>query len=467
MADIYDWSVIAADNDDADAAINWMEGQFPDTVNNSARQMMARIAEWIKDQGILTATGAANAIAVATTNTARTTPLNGMAITFKAALSNTGASTLSINGGGAIALRKIYAGDTQASSLDAGDVTAQGVYVARYDSGANSNAGAWILVNPTNQAEMQALITTALGGAATKDTPVDADAVVITDSADSGKTKRVLWSRVKAVLKGYFDAIYISSSGTVPEENLPNRLKATQISATPVTDCNLVLESGWTYIGSATNKPTTGSIGMMLTLMQLNNYGVQIFFDRSSANGNSYKRTVGDGTFTSWVMIPNSSYVDSGDSANASAAAAAQSTANAANSAASTAQNTANARIIRDNSSHAGFISGNVASPYMRFGTSGTGTVVPLARIADLPNVSADITSYMTSSTFPIGTVMVAGGTSISGSAGDLRNGSQLLRANWASNGPISSDGNTLDGTWMALANYANGGYSQWKKVGN
>ena len=45
MADIYDWSVIAADNDDADAAINWMEGQFPDTVNNSARQMMARIAE--------------------------------------------------------------------------------------------------------------------------------------------------------------------------------------------------------------------------------------------------------------------------------------------------------------------------------------------------------------------------------------------------------------------------------------
>ena len=78
MADIYDWSVIAADNDDADAAINWMEGQFPDTVNNSARQMMARIAEWIKDQGILTATGAANAIAVATTNTARPVQYRGV-----------------------------------------------------------------------------------------------------------------------------------------------------------------------------------------------------------------------------------------------------------------------------------------------------------------------------------------------------------------------------------------------------
>lgn len=220
MADIYDWSVIAADNDDADAAINWMEGQFPDTVNNSARQMMARVAEWIKDQGILTASGAANAIAVATTNTARTTPVNGMAITFKAALSNTGASTLAINGGGAIALRKIYTGDTEASSLDAGDVTAQGVYVARYDSGANAGAGAWILINPANQVEVQNLvntaINTALSNATVKTTPVDNDAVIITDSADSGKTKRTLWSSIKSTLKAYFDTIYQAQLGFTP-----------------------------------------------------------------------------------------------------------------------------------------------------------------------------------------------------------------------------------------------------------
>lgn len=36
-----DWSETAGDNDDADASINWAEGQAPSTVNGSARAMMA------------------------------------------------------------------------------------------------------------------------------------------------------------------------------------------------------------------------------------------------------------------------------------------------------------------------------------------------------------------------------------------------------------------------------------------
>ena len=333
MADIYDWSVIAADNDDADAAINWMEGQFPDTVNNSARQMMARIAEWIKDQGILTATGAANAIAVATTNTARTTPVNGMAITFKAALSNTGASTLAINGGGAIALRKIYAGDTEASSLDAGDVTAQGVYVARYDSGANSNAGAWILVNPTNQAEMQALITTALGGAATKDTPVDADAVVITDSADSGKTKRVLWSSIKTTLKAYFDSIYQAALGFTPVQQgggagqVPNKI----------------------YIGWR----SSNRLGLQVdTTSFADTWPISVSGDAATVGGQS------------WSNIQSA--INSGDSANAT---------------------NISDRIIRDQASHAGFIGGDENVPYLRVGTTGAGNLVRLARYDQIPGL--------------------------------------------------------------------------------
>lgn len=47
-----------------------------------------------------------------------------------------------------------------------------------------------------------------LSNAEAKTTPVDADAVVITDSDDEGKAKRVLWSRIKAVLKSYFDGFY-------------------------------------------------------------------------------------------------------------------------------------------------------------------------------------------------------------------------------------------------------------------
>lgn len=46
-----------------------------------------------------------------------------------------------------------------------------------------------------------------------KATPIDGDGVVITDSADSGKLKRVLWSRVKAVLKAYFDGLYLNLAG--------------------------------------------------------------------------------------------------------------------------------------------------------------------------------------------------------------------------------------------------------------
>lgn len=38
-----DWSTTAADNDDADADINWEEGQAPSTVNGSARGMMAAL----------------------------------------------------------------------------------------------------------------------------------------------------------------------------------------------------------------------------------------------------------------------------------------------------------------------------------------------------------------------------------------------------------------------------------------
>jgi hypothetical protein len=38
-----DWSETAANNDDADASINWAEGQAPSTINGSAREMMAAL----------------------------------------------------------------------------------------------------------------------------------------------------------------------------------------------------------------------------------------------------------------------------------------------------------------------------------------------------------------------------------------------------------------------------------------
>lgn len=45
------WSTTAGNNDDADTNINWAEGQGPETVNNSARAMMAAEAVFLRDGG--------------------------------------------------------------------------------------------------------------------------------------------------------------------------------------------------------------------------------------------------------------------------------------------------------------------------------------------------------------------------------------------------------------------------------
>lgn len=50
------------------------------------------------------------------------------------------------------------------------------------------------------------------GADAVKAAPVDGDGVLVADSADGGKPKQVLWSRVKAVLNSYFDALYASKT---------------------------------------------------------------------------------------------------------------------------------------------------------------------------------------------------------------------------------------------------------------
>lgn len=71
---------------------------------------------------------------------------------------------------------------------------------------------------------------------ALKESLVDTDSFPLVDSADGSKTKRVLWSRIKAALKGYFDPMYaqkiqigqpggvasLGPDGKVPEGQLPD-----------------------------------------------------------------------------------------------------------------------------------------------------------------------------------------------------------------------------------------------------
>lgn len=145
MSSIFDWSLTAATNATADSAINWQEGQLPSTVNNSARQMMARVAELLKDVGLnITAGGTANALTI-TTNSPFTAYATGQIAVFKAASTNTGATTINANSIGAKSVRKD--GD---ADLEGGELSANHYYGVIYSTALNGGSGGWLLINPTS-----------------------------------------------------------------------------------------------------------------------------------------------------------------------------------------------------------------------------------------------------------------------------------------------------------------------------
>lgn len=147
MPSIYDWSTTAANNATADSDINWAEGQGPSTVNNSARQVMGRVAEWRGDVGgALTAGGTANAITV-TANSAFTSYADGQRLTLRIAADNTSAATLNVNAIGAKSIRKMLA--TGESALTGAELQADGIYELVYSTALNTAAGGWLLLNPT------------------------------------------------------------------------------------------------------------------------------------------------------------------------------------------------------------------------------------------------------------------------------------------------------------------------------
>jgi len=137
---VYDWSATAADNDDADSAINWLEGQAPSTVNNSARSMMAELAKWIKDNnGTVTTGGSSNDYTVGSNNSYLSL-VDGTTILVEANHTNTGAATLNVDAIGAVAVVR----DADVA-LVGGEIKIGGRYLLSYDSGLSK----WLLLNPT------------------------------------------------------------------------------------------------------------------------------------------------------------------------------------------------------------------------------------------------------------------------------------------------------------------------------
>jgi hypothetical protein len=93
----------------------------------------------------------------------------------------------------------------------------------------NANNGE-IFVKVQNGFEIDELHNVATGQS--KSTPVDADAVLLYDSADAnGLWKKLSWSNIKATLKIYFDSLYQSTLGFTPE-NVANKQNSLAVDGT-------------------------------------------------------------------------------------------------------------------------------------------------------------------------------------------------------------------------------------------
>lgn len=136
---VLQWDTTAANNDDADAAINWAEGQAPSTVNNSARAMMAELRKWYLDSsGSIVAGGTANALTL-TTNMLPTAHAQPLLLAFEASATNTGATTVTID---SLTSRDIKR--TDGTALRSGDITSGGIYLIAYEAGIDD----YLLLNP-------------------------------------------------------------------------------------------------------------------------------------------------------------------------------------------------------------------------------------------------------------------------------------------------------------------------------
>jgi microcystin-dependent protein len=132
------WSHTASANASADATINWAEGMAPSAVNDSARAMMARLAEWRDDvSGTIVTAGASTAYTLATNQGFDNLPdLNGAMIAFVPHTTNGATVTLAVDGLAAKPLRA-----APGVELTAGVIVQGTPYVATY----NNTDGAFYL----------------------------------------------------------------------------------------------------------------------------------------------------------------------------------------------------------------------------------------------------------------------------------------------------------------------------------
>jgi microcystin-dependent protein len=132
------WSRTASSNATADNTINWAEGMAPSAVNDSARAMMARLAEWRDDvSGTITTGGTSTAYTLASNQGFDNfADMNGAMMAFVPHTTNGATVTLNVDGLGTKPLRFGPSLELQSGVLIQGTP-----YVASY----NNSDGAFYL----------------------------------------------------------------------------------------------------------------------------------------------------------------------------------------------------------------------------------------------------------------------------------------------------------------------------------
>lgn len=126
------WSTTAASNGTADSNVNFAEGQAPSSVNDSARQVMAKIAEYAKDNaGTLTTAGTSTAYTIAAPNAtfASLSELNGQKLKVRFDATNGAAPTLNVNSLGAKAIQT-----ASGTAVPTGAILANSIHDVTYDN---------------------------------------------------------------------------------------------------------------------------------------------------------------------------------------------------------------------------------------------------------------------------------------------------------------------------------------------
>lgn len=158
---INSWSTTAASNATADSTINWAEGMAPSAVNDSARAMMARVADWRDSLNGSNATTGGTTAFVLTSDQSFAALAAGLEVAFQINATNTGTSTLNVDSLGAKPLRSAAGVEVVAGALKIG-----AVYRATYFT---SNSGEWLLhdFTPTIIAADQVVTASIINGAVT------------------------------------------------------------------------------------------------------------------------------------------------------------------------------------------------------------------------------------------------------------------------------------------------------------